>query len=208
MPGHQNYARSPMCDKHDMVNCWDCGKSMKQKNINGHYKYEKMKNHPAHVGKEPHSYKPNLRSFSFNIVKPKKIANTKEQAEKLQEQVESPNEQLEKAEDEVQVKVEKLKEQMKRSEEQQEKPEKKAEIPEKQVKIQSEDQEQQPEMQKEKPIVIRKRNRQPSIFSYQSQLIQFKQEVKKVIDEVTHPGTLNYLQDVQKSLDRLGEIRK
>ena len=49
MPGHQNYAQSPMCVKQDMVNCWDCDKRLKQKNINAHYKYEMMKNDPGHV---------------------------------------------------------------------------------------------------------------------------------------------------------------
>ena len=54
MPRYQNYVKSPICAKHDIVNCWDCDKSMRQKNINAHYKYEKMKNDSTQVDKEPH----------------------------------------------------------------------------------------------------------------------------------------------------------
>ena len=87
MPRYQNYAKSPICVKHDIVNCWDCYKSMKHKNINAHYKYKQMKNDSAHVGKEPHYYKPNQRSFSFNIVNPVVAAITEARADKPKEQI-------------------------------------------------------------------------------------------------------------------------
>ena len=211
MPRHQNYAKSPICVKHDIVNCWDCDKSMKQKNINAHYKYEKMKNDSAHVGKEPHYYKPNQRAFSFNILKPVVAANTEARAENSKEQISNPEEKLEKPpEHEVQVKEEKLKGPIKNPQKQVEKPEIQVEKPENQVKIKSEDrEEEQPQIQGEKSTA-RKRRRQPSLFSYQSQLIQFKHEVKNVIDRVTNSETQNYLEEVQKSeiFRSIGRIRR
>ena len=64
-----------------MIKVWN-------KITNAHYKYEKIKHDSAHVGKEPHYYKPNQRSFSFNIVKPVLAANTEARADKLKEQIE------------------------------------------------------------------------------------------------------------------------
>ncbi len=51
MPGNRTYAKRPMCNKHDMVKCWDCDLTMKQKNIADHYTNQKKKNDPTHVGK-------------------------------------------------------------------------------------------------------------------------------------------------------------
>lgn len=149
MPGHQNYAQSPMCGKHDIVNCWDCDKRMKQKNINAHYKYEIMKNDPEHVGKESHYYKPSQRSFSFNFVKLMVVADTEEKAEMPKEQVENLQKEVKNpAEHEVQVKVEKLIGSMKKPSKKVKKPEIKVEKPEEQEKIKSENQEEeQPEIQ-------------------------------------------------------------
>ena len=84
MTDKHTYAKSPMCNKNDMVNCWDCGRTMRQKNIVEHYSNEKKKNDPEHVGKwliwilhapmylwgkDPHYYKKNQTTFSFNLAK-------------------------------------------------------------------------------------------------------------------------------------------